>query len=116
MRRRLARPLRASFVFWNEQHCPVFSGSNEGEVESAKYYRTSYYTVGPPVFYNRGRLAWQPSSTKIVIDDLRTCERRHCSLTEMHLQGQKLVLQGMTREILVFVVKQGAAGFNYNTM
>lgn len=116
LRRRHARPLRTTFIFWMERGCPVFKPRVEQERQRPNWLRRFYYSMGPPVFYDEGRLVWQVSDVDVVIDDLRTCERRYCNLMEMHLRGQKLVLQGMSRDMLVFIVKQGPAGFNYNTM
>ncbi|TWU74012.1 hypothetical protein ED733_000468 [Metarhizium rileyi] len=97
-------------------HDLVQARRTEVEDQVWEGHRTSFYSAGPPVFYDRGCLAWQASEANIVVDDLRTCERRDCSLMEMHLQGQKFVLQGMSREMLVFVVMRVGAGFSFNTM
>lgn len=116
LRRRHSRPSRTSFILWREPRCPVFRRPGEEAEEPLDCRRLSFDVPGPTAFYDRGRLAWQADKLKIVVDDLRTCERHDCSLTEMHLHGQGLALQGMSRELLVFIAKRFGAGSNYNTM
>ncbi|KAF5139200.1 hypothetical protein E5D57_002992 [Metarhizium anisopliae] len=116
LRRRHSRPSRTSFILWREPRCPVFRRPGEEAEEPLDCRRLSFDLPGPTAFYDRGRLAWQANKLKIVVDDLHTCERHDCSLTEMHLHGQELTLQGMSRELLVFIAKRVGAGSNYNTM
>lgn len=114
LRRRHARPHRSSFILW--QHpSPAFRGVNAiDQLESGP---VCFYSPGPPVFYDKGRIAWQTSGFSTTVDDLRTCERRDCNVDDVQmLQIQRLVLQGMSRELLVFVVKEGAGNLNYNSM
>lgn len=94
----------------------MFRRPGEEAEEPLDCHRLSFDVPGPTAFYDRGRLAWQADKLKIVVDDLRTCERHDCSLTEMHLHGHELALQGMSRELLVFIAKGVGAGSNYNTM
>ncbi|KID85295.1 Cyclin-like F-box [Metarhizium guizhouense ARSEF 977] len=114
--RRQARPSRISFITWRERHCPVFRRPGEEAEAPLDCHRLSYEFPGPGASYDRARLAWQADQLKVVVDDLRTCERHDCSLTEMYLQGQELTLQGMSRELLVFFAQRVDAVPNYNTM
>ncbi|KHN94762.1 F-box domain, Skp2-like protein [Metarhizium album ARSEF 1941] len=116
LRRRHARPCRASFIVWRERCCPVFRRPREEDDQGSDCRRTSYRSTGPPVFYDRARLAWQASEVSVIVDDLRTCRRHDCSLVEAHVQGQRLALQAMSRELLVFVARRPSAGLNYNTV
>lgn len=114
LQRRHARPRRSSFILW-QGSSPAFTRLNAiDELDSGP---VCFYSPGPPVFYDRGRLAWQTSGFSTTVDDLRTCERRACNVDDVQiLQMQRLVLQGMSRELLVFVAKEGAGSLNYNSM
>ncbi|PNY28363.1 Uncharacterized protein TCAP_01707 [Tolypocladium capitatum] len=106
LRRRHGKPLQKCFIVWHDAWSSgVFRNKRpEGEEEnSLQGYmpNSSRNHEGPPVVYGDGKVAWRPSNTRIVIDDLRTRQRQNCSLSQLYLSGLILDMESVTKDLLV---------------
>ncbi|KND94252.1 hypothetical protein TOPH_00805 [Tolypocladium ophioglossoides CBS 100239] len=112
LRRRHGNPLQKSFIVWDDAwSSEVFRNNRpEGDDEDAPQSNIlappqSHQSL--PVVYGDGKVAWRPSNTRIIIDDLRTRQRQICSFSQFYLSGLILNLESVTKDLLVLVAKGG---------
>lgn len=112
-----ASPLKSSFILWNRRLSSAISQPFQGQDPGADGpdELILFRTRGPPVFYDRGTLAWQPDSACVIVDNLRTFQRQMCCFVDSILSGERMRLQGMSSSLLVFAASNSEmAGLNYN--
>lgn len=59
------------------------------------------------VRYSNGKVAWQPSKSQVIIDDLRTKRRQRCYFGSTLLSGPHLELQVLSSKLLVLLPSRG---------
>ena len=111
-----ARPARTAFISWDAGwNSGVFTNRKPLDARNPPSFRRQvcFYAQGPPVFYARGILAWQPAKSYVIVDDLRSCRRSVCMLTPILMSGQLISLHAVSERLLIFAATNN--GHNYNT-
>lgn len=101
-RRHLARP-KVMTIPWNESNEGFFTDVDESALARPGNKGDSYFLYHEqPVWYNNGKVAWQPDKTQVIIDDLRTRRRRRCYFGSTSLSGDFLDLAVCSDKVLLF--------------
>lgn len=96
-RRRTDQAIPQNITWWSmatsfDEQKPTSSPSND---------RHSPLGVNFPVQYSDGKLAWQPSHERVVIEDLHQQTCQDIGLTDGFLSGKRLQVEGLSSKLLV---------------
>ncbi|PFH57220.1 hypothetical protein XA68_15354 [Ophiocordyceps unilateralis] len=105
IRRRIHRSKYRVFIDWDSSWS---TDMFRNPVLSSSHSIPPVDTASLAVLYNDGKLAWQPCSTVVIVDDLVTLQRLHCPLGNLIVREQQMRLVAVTKNLLILGVSRGS--------
>ena len=106
-RRHLRRRLEdheETFIPWNAQGTTeTFRGNFGSSTPASKDADRLRLDSSHQVLYCNGKVAWQPESSCVLIDDLRVRKRARCAFVHETVLGHHLVLRALSQSLVVLL-------------